>query len=272
MKRIPQVRHYAEEDVMRRLLMLIVALLVAVSIHADPMGFVWADNPSAPSYTPNANYAFNSSGGAIRIDRASLGSYRVTFEHLARGRRGGGNMQVTPYGGGDAVCNVVGWSGTDDLIVSVRCHVVGAITDSRFTLLATWPPDVVLKPLQLVPTAIPAKPSVRITPEGHVVKTYPDGRIVETFDGGKTVTVPGRGSQTMLYSTGAPAAIPPEAPSGNESKWLEWHAQRLLDVIQAMGGEEGLASYKQSEAANLSVYARIAKRRDTIAWLEEPAQ
>jgi hypothetical protein len=73
------------------------------------LGFFWADQPSAPSYTPNTNWNYNNRGGTNTVTRTSTGVYTATFPGL----RGGGNPQVTAYsfyGGAAAHCEISSWT------------------------------------------------------------------------------------------------------------------------------------------------------------------
>ncbi|GGS51727.1 hypothetical protein [Actinokineospora fastidiosa] len=97
-------------------------------------GYVWADQPTAASYTPSAGYQMNSTGPAVRntIRRAGTGVYEVRFTALGVT---GGIAHATAYGTGTNHCKVSGWhvSGSDQL-VTVRCFTLaGAPADTRFT-------------------------------------------------------------------------------------------------------------------------------------------
>ncbi len=112
-----------------------------VSVGDDQrLGYALADQPSAAGpYSPDANYRFNSSGGAITVTRASTGVYSVRFAGLGRafvGQRD--NVLVTGYGGVAGIfCKLGGWqSVAPDLTADVRCFTpAGAAADSRFTIL-----------------------------------------------------------------------------------------------------------------------------------------
>ncbi|HET6468327.1 MAG TPA: hypothetical protein VFG43_08120 [Geminicoccaceae bacterium] len=112
---------------------------------ADPIkgrkGFVWANNPTAASYTPSATYAHNDSGGAVTITRSASGTYLVRFAGLGANGPAGGHVQVTGYGSDNRECKIVGWgSAAVDFTVNVRCFdAAGAAADSRFTALVLWP-------------------------------------------------------------------------------------------------------------------------------------
>jgi hypothetical protein len=114
---------------------------------ADPiagvrrMGFAWAHHPTAPSYTPSATYAYNSSGGPITATRTGTGQYAMTFTGLGGQGRAGGNVQVTAYGPSSDTCKVYWWSsGGSDFRANVRCFTPnGRLVNTRYTILVTWP-------------------------------------------------------------------------------------------------------------------------------------
>jgi hypothetical protein len=261
---------------MRRTLFGIVMLIALPLLAAERKGFVWASDPAAASYTANASYAYNSAGGAITIRRTAAGQYAVTFAGLAKGARSASNVQVTAYGPGSESCGVVGWSGSEDLVVSVRCiaSASGQPADARFTVLATWAPEV-LQLKQVLPAVVSAKPPADAEPKrtinekGHVVITYPDGRVVERFFGGSDITFPDGTVQSLRFNTAAPVAAPPTAPPASEVAWLNAHAERLLEVMETIvGGDHGVVTrYVATEPATLTIYERISKRRDTIGYL-----
>jgi len=92
--------------------------------------------------TADADYQFNSAGGAITARKALRGYYEVTIPNLALNPTGdhGGNVQVTAYGGTAVVCKVFRWITPDpgtDTTVEVYCYdTAGARANSAFTLLA----------------------------------------------------------------------------------------------------------------------------------------
>ncbi|MFI2436677.1 hypothetical protein [Streptomyces sp. NPDC018693] len=96
-------------------------------------GYVWADQPTASSYTPSTTYQFNSAGATNTITRAGVGQYTVRLPAIGSAA---GHVQVTAYGDVLARCKVVNWypSGTAQL-VNVRCFTLGgALRDTRFSL------------------------------------------------------------------------------------------------------------------------------------------
>jgi Big-like domain-containing protein len=113
-------------------------LLVERGRTGKRLGFAWADQPSAATYTPNAGWARNSTGGAITVNRVSTGLYDVTFAGLAKPGTTPENVQVTSYAGGYSYCSIVNWlnSGTSDLTVRVACtNAAGAAVDSYYQVL-----------------------------------------------------------------------------------------------------------------------------------------
>lgn len=126
---------------MKHVFLLFAVLLVTTSAFGA-QGFVWANNPTSPSYAPDPNYAYNSAGGAITATRTSIGDYAVTFAGLgAAGAGKKSNVQVTAYNN-RTTCTVVNWSGSPALTVRVRCFYIpdGSMKDSQYTLLVTFSP------------------------------------------------------------------------------------------------------------------------------------
>jgi hypothetical protein len=100
-------------------------------------GFVWADQPSASSYAPAANYAYNGSGTPPQITRSGVGQYQVSFPGLSALYATRGNVQVTAYGSSTTFCKVVSWTGD---VVSVACFAdAGNPADSQYTVLFLFP-------------------------------------------------------------------------------------------------------------------------------------
>jgi hypothetical protein len=99
-------------------------------------GYVYADQPSAPSYTPRLDYQWNSAGGAISITRSSPGVYLVNFPGQTQP---GGTVEVTAYGADDHFCKVQGWvARTFSQQVAVTCFTAaGSPADSYFTAIYT---------------------------------------------------------------------------------------------------------------------------------------
>lgn len=109
------------------------ASFVNTSYLGGRFGYVWANNPTAGSYTPSTTYQFNSAGATNTITRSGVGQYTVRLPSIGSAA---GHVQVTAYGDVPARCKVVNWypSGTAQL-VNVRCFTLGgALRDTQFTL------------------------------------------------------------------------------------------------------------------------------------------
>lgn len=92
--------------------------------------YVWANNASSPSYTPDAAHAYNSSGGAIGVTRTATGTYAVSLGGI---NLNSGDLQLTAYGS-DARCAISGWSGTAGTVNVVCRAPAGGLADSMFML------------------------------------------------------------------------------------------------------------------------------------------
>jgi len=237
-------------------------------------GYAWANSPGEKRYQPNKSYAFNSSRGAIRIQRRSRGTYRVNFAGLGGKGRAGGHVQVTAYGGRNEYCKVQSWNSKGaDFIVNVGCFGTnGKPADSQYTVSVAWPPESRFKLLD--PAAGNSGGSIErtIKANGNVELRYPDGRVEELFQGGKNITLADGTSQRLIYSTQAPVAIPPSVPDQSEFAWLNDHSEGLLGIIRILvdNDEGALQSYMQFETPGASLYEKIAKRRRTVGFLVTP--
>jgi hypothetical protein len=135
---------------------LTVAVLVGSILTALPAGvtgaattgkgaYVWAGEPTAPSYSAPSPWAYDSAGGTITITRSSAGTYKVKFPHLGS-VAGSGTVHVTAYGGTPAACRTGGWgSNGPALVVTVDCYsLAGSHMDAAFT--ATFSSDTAESP------------------------------------------------------------------------------------------------------------------------------
>jgi hypothetical protein len=100
------------------------------------IAFLWADQPTEASYTPNPEYQFNSTGATNAMIRNGTGSYTASIPGLTKR---GGNVQVTAYGDGPARCKVSSWSADQSgTHVNVLCFDdTGASADEMFTMAYT---------------------------------------------------------------------------------------------------------------------------------------
>jgi hypothetical protein len=101
---------------------------------ASTFGWVWANQPALPAYTPDAMHQYNSVGSTNTIARTGLGQYVVTFPRLSilvgrvpDGQTGfnDGNVQVTAQGAGAGFCKSDGWTTTTSggtATVKISCY------------------------------------------------------------------------------------------------------------------------------------------------------
>ncbi len=81
-----------------------------------PAAYVYAASSTLTTpYDPY--YSYDSTGGALIVQRQSTGRYRID---MPRQNLDGGNVQISAYGTADSYCGVVHWGSKDG--VSVKCH------------------------------------------------------------------------------------------------------------------------------------------------------
>jgi hypothetical protein len=100
-----------------------------------PAAYLWADQPTAASYTPPGARRFSTAGERPTVRRTAVGVYQATLP----GMPAGGAALVTAYGTGSSHCQLgsIRTSGTPQR-VGVRCFKPdGTRVDSRFTLAYT---------------------------------------------------------------------------------------------------------------------------------------
>jgi len=98
--------------------------------------YLWANNPSSPSYTPSTTYSWNGNRPDPTIQRISTGRYQVTLPGLAPAGAEGGHVQVTAYNGVMQRAKVRNWSpvGGDQVVYVDVYDTAGVAADGRFTL------------------------------------------------------------------------------------------------------------------------------------------
>jgi hypothetical protein len=107
----------------------------------DDRAFVFANQPTAASYSP-ANSGTWNPAGATKVVRNSVGKYFVSLAGIAsRFPAGfGGHIQVSAVGTGKVYCKLEEWAGLTDLSVYLGCYSpAGAPADTKFTLQVTPP-------------------------------------------------------------------------------------------------------------------------------------
>ena len=258
----------------------IVTAVLSNNVYAanDKYGYAWANKSAAKSYVPDRSYSYNSSGKVIKISRKQIGQYVVNFKGIGGNGKKGGHVQVTAYGSGKQQCKVSRWDSKGrDFIVDVNCFLPnGRPADSMYTVSVKWP---AIKKIANIGSmtdvkAITKNSAVKrkILKNGHVQLIFNDGTIEERYPGGITITRPGQAPSTMMFSTQAPPAIPPQAPDNSEGIWLNYHGENLLSIIKKLVkyDEAQIANYLQYEGKGLSSYEQITKRRKVISHLVSP--
>ena len=114
------------------------ALLLTPTL-LNRFAYALADSPTAASYTPDSQYAYNASGGAISITRQGVGLYDVAFDSLpAWGTGLSSAVAVTAYGSSPITCSVMAYNTSPSrTIVQVACFnvVTQLMADSPFTIM-----------------------------------------------------------------------------------------------------------------------------------------
>ncbi len=112
------------------LVLMMLVLGAAGRAHAEQLAYAWANRPTAASYAPDPNFAFNHDQ-PIRISRAAVGSYSVHFGPIVATRI---SAQVSMYGNNTGFCAVQNW--TMNYSVAVRCFdAAGHAADRPFTVV-----------------------------------------------------------------------------------------------------------------------------------------
>ena len=90
------------------------ALVVSLGVWTPPAlaasfgwAYLWANQPTSPSYTPALSCQFNDTGATNMITRSGVGAYGVQLSYQ---NLNSGDVQVIPYGTGAASCKVTYWT------------------------------------------------------------------------------------------------------------------------------------------------------------------
>ena len=112
------------------------------AVYMDPgssppshLGYVWANKPTAQSYTPAANYQFNARDPGVAVNkivRHGVGDYSVKLPFVGTSHS---TLKVTGYGNDSTECQSNGWGGSGQVTANVLCHdAAGNPVDAMFTL------------------------------------------------------------------------------------------------------------------------------------------
>lgn len=189
-------------------------------------GYLWADQPTADTYTPSAAYQYNATGARNTITRSGVGQYMATFPGVSLS---GGSVEVTAYGSGSEYCKVASW-GNDT--VWVNCFdSSGAPADTYYTLNFT---DQSPGGTMSYQYAWADQPSAdNYTPSGYYQKGFIN-RECGTDAGTVTISRNGVGSYT--------AFLPVLSPTGSSVKVTAYGwANETCKVVGWYGSGDGTA-------------------------------
>jgi hypothetical protein len=207
--------------------------------------FLWANQQTASSYTPDTNYQFNSTGGTNTITRGGVGAYTVNIPGLDKV---GGHVQVSAYGQLAARCKVSEWEqDVDGTHIGVLCFdKTGTPSDQRFTLVYARSMPIAYESAQHTFGVYGWADKPNATKTYKLSKTYQyngmtSGKLKGTRDskGHFHVSIPGSpqyDSSDMLVT-----AYGPDSSYCNVSDWLP-----LLVNCFAQGGKATNTAYDVS--------------------------
>jgi hypothetical protein len=199
------------------------------STFTSALAFAYANQPTAGSYVPPASSSWNPAG-AIKVSRSGTGSYSVLFKNIGPGfRSNGGHVQVVAVGTASQYCVVLGWGGSPDLSIDVKCFTKsGSPADTRFNVQFMGRSDHAGYTLADQPGSSSYTPTARFTsnPGGGAVQISRSavGQYLVTFNGlgatlidGGDVQVTGYGSNSQCkveYWGGDTVSVRCFAPGG----------------------------------------------------------
>ena len=96
------------------------------------VAYLWADEKSAATYTPDTNYQYSSAASSAQITRQGPGRYTVTLAGMPKG----GAAEVATYGFPNRACQVgsIRTSGTPQMIQVLCFDLAGHPKDAQYTL------------------------------------------------------------------------------------------------------------------------------------------
>jgi hypothetical protein len=182
-------------------------------------GYVWADQPTAASYTPSPYYQYNAAGQRNTITRSGVGQYLVNFPGTTVT---GGSVEVTAYGTGSEYCKIGYWGSN---MVAVNCYASGGTPiDTRFTLNFTDQSPNATPSYQYAWADQPTAASY--TPSGY----YQKGQLARDCDpstGTVTMRRNGTGNYTailpVLNPTGSNVKVTAYNGAGEMCKVVGWY-------------------------------------------------
>jgi len=201
-------------------------------------GYLVADRPTAPSYTPALVHQYNSTRASNTVTRSSTGIYQAHLPGL--GAAAGGTVDVTPYGATPAGLHCVSPSWTVSsgaVVVNVRCYTPGgALADGPFTLAYTRAAGTSSTPFAYVWGNSPTTPSYTPPAAYRYNSSGGTNTIARTSTGRYVASLPGLGG------SGGAAMVTATAGS-NLCKVVSWSAATSVEKVSvACNSSSGAAA------------------------------
>jgi hypothetical protein len=182
--------------------------------------YLFADQASAASYTPDLQHQFNSSSRVNTITRTATGAYSVLLPGLASP---GGTVKVTAHSASGDSCNAASWAGAGaDEVVDVRCFdTTGAPVDDRFTLVYADAGSIVADSAASGYLLASRPSTASYTPTPQFDSTGGSSTVTRTATGLYTVTLPGLGSLPVTADAGI-VHVTAASTTGNRCQVVDW--------------------------------------------------
>jgi hypothetical protein len=108
-----------------------VVSFLSTAVTSGKLAFLYANDSTSSSYTPDFHYAFNTTGNTNAVQRDGTGSYRAFFPGFTQNR---GTVLVSAQGGSAIGCRAVSWSTQQSaMVVRIKCYDdAGLPTDAHY--------------------------------------------------------------------------------------------------------------------------------------------
>jgi hypothetical protein len=230
-----------------------------VSHYAD--GYVWAFNPTTPSYTASGSgYAYNRSGGAITITRTAEGSYTVKFAGLSAVLGSKSTVHVTGYLAENSYCKPVGQKLLND-IIKVKCFdaASGRPADAYFTVYIT-------KKYGDLAFAFANKPTTADYAPPGSASNNPSGPIRITRSGVGVYSVKFTGFGNKLATNGGHAQVVAIGTGAQHCKVGGWGGSPDLFVSVYCYSRDGLL-----KDVKFNIFFATPNPELAYAWADQPS-
>jgi hypothetical protein len=229
-----------------------------VSHYAD--GYVWAFNPTSPSYNAGGSYAFNRSGGAITITRQSEGNYTVRFAGLSGVLGSKSTVHVTGYLAENSYCKPTTQKLQND-IIKIKCFdaASGRPTDAYYTVHVT-------KKYGDLAFAFGSKPTTADYAPPGSASHNPSGSIRITRSGPGIYSVKFTGFGSKLTTNGGHAQAVALGTNAAHCKVGGWGGSPDLFVSVYCYGRDGVL-----KDTKFNVFFATPNPELAYAWADQPS-